>query len=249
MAVDMTAFSSRVVWILGVLGIGLLGACTLQAELTILRPGWGGESLNRVTLHGADARQQLLITQTLGDGSVADQTREASLVAEPAGLLRITDGLVEPLANGNGVITARTPAGETAVIPFEVKAVTSEKPVNFPNSIVPLFTKHGCSSGGCHGKSSGQNGFKLSLLGFEPQEDYEYLLREARGRRIFPAAPERSLLLLKATGHLPHGGGSRIDVGSFDYKMIVKWIRRECLMASQTIQVSKPLRCIPQSAS
>ena len=189
MAVDLTAFSRRVAWVSGVVGLGLLGAQAVQAELAILTPGWGGESLNRVTLHGADARQQLLVTQSLGDGSVADQTREAALIAEPAGLVRVTDGLVEPLANGVGVITASTRAGEIAVIPFEVSAVSGEKPVSFPNSIVPLFTKHGCSSGGCHGKSSGQNGFKLSLLGFEPPEDYEYLLREARGRRIFPAAP------------------------------------------------------------
>ena len=103
------------------LGLGLLGAQEVQAELAISRPGWGGQILNRVTLHGADARQQLLVTQTLGDGSFADQTREASITAEPAGLVRVTDGLVEPLANGNGVITARTRAGEMAVIPFEVK--------------------------------------------------------------------------------------------------------------------------------
>ena len=148
------------------LGLVLLGAQAVQAELAISRLGWGGESLNRVTLHGADARQQLLVTQTVGDGTVADQTREAALTAEPAGLVQITDGLVEPIANGAGVITAHTRAGETAIIPFEVKGVSSEKPVNFSNSIVPLFTKHGCNSGGCHGKSSGQNGFKLSLLGF-----------------------------------------------------------------------------------
>ena len=226
MAVDMAAFTRRVAWLSGILGLVLFGAQELQAELAISRPGWGGQILNHVTLHGADARQQLLVTQTLGDGSFADQTREASITAEPTGLVRVTDGLVEPLANGNGVITARTRAGEIAVIPFEVQAISSEKSVSFPNSIVPLFTKHGCSGGGCHGKSSGQNGFKLSLLGFEPQEDYEYLLREARGRRIFPAAPERSLLLLKATGQLPHGGGSRIDADSFDYKTIVKWIRQ-----------------------
>ena len=95
-------------------------------------------------------------------------------------------------SNGAGQITVETESGEKASIPFEVKNAALEKQVNFSNSIVPLFTKHGCNGGGCHGKSGGQNGFKLSLLGFEPPEDYEYLLREARGRRIFPAAPERS---------------------------------------------------------
>ena len=61
-----------------------------------------------------------------------------------------------------------------------------ERPINFANQIVPIFTKAGCNAGGCHGKSSGQNGFKLSLLGFEPSEDFEHLVKEARGRRIFP---------------------------------------------------------------
>src|SRR6266853_6762240 len=87
-----------------------------------------------------------------------------------------------------------------------------EPPLNFTNDIVPIFTKAGCNAGGCHGKASGQNGFKLSLLGFEPAEDYEHLTKEARGRRLFPAAPDRSLLVQKATAILPHGGGKRIDV-------------------------------------
>ena len=238
----------------GVLGVGLFGIQPAMAELAISRPGWGGENLAKVALTGANARQQLLVTQSLGDGSVVDQTRRAALRAEPAGLVRITDGLVEPLANGSGVITAHIDSGETASIPFEVEAVATEKPINFANSIVPLFTKHGCNGGGCHGKSGGQNGFKLSLLGFEPQEDYEYLLREARGRRLFPAAPERSLLLLKATGQLPHGGGSRIEPDSFDYKTIVKWIRQGMPYGSpddpklEAIEVHPPERIMKTEA-
>ena len=97
-------------------------------------------------------------------------------------------------------------------------------PVNFPNQIVPIFTKAGCNGGGCHGKSAGQNGFRLSLLGFEPAEDYEHLVKEARARRLFPAAPERSLLLLKGAATLPHGGGKRLDPDSDDYRLIVRWM-------------------------
>ena len=99
-----------------------------------------------------------------------------------------------------------------------------EKPINFTNQIVPIFTKAGCNSGGCHGKSGGQNGFKLSLLGFEPAEDYEHIVKEARGRRIFPAAPEQSLLLTKGTAAAPHGGGKRLDPNSDDYRLLVRWI-------------------------
>src|SRR5215470_11218182 len=97
-------------------------------------------------------------------------------------------------------------------------------PIHFANQVVPIFTKLGCNSGGCHGKASGQNGFKLSLLGFEPDIDYTSLVKEARGRRVFPASPDNSLLLLKATGTMAHGGGKRMEVGSDEYRLIRRWI-------------------------
>lgn len=104
-------------------------------------------------------------------------------------------------------------------------AVEAPRSLNFANDIMPILTKGGCNGGGCHGKASGQNGFKLSLLGFEPQEDYEHIVKEARGRRVFPAAPEMSLLLTKGAAQLPHGGGKKLDVKSEDYADLVRWIR------------------------
>ena len=97
-------------------------------------------------------------------------------------------------------------------------------PVQFLNDVVPLLTRLQCNSGGCHGKATGQNGFKLSLLGFEPDLDYAALVSEARGRRLFPGDPNQSLLLTKATGVVPHGGGRRLDVDSDDYRMLRDWI-------------------------
>src|SRR6185437_13352278 len=100
------------------------------------------------------------------------------------------------------------------------KEFTSGTPVNFANQVVRIFTKLGCNAGGCHGKASGQNGFRLSLLGFEPALDYETLVHEGRGRRLFPAAPEQSLLLLKAIAKMPHGGGRRLEPHSHEYRLI-----------------------------
>ena len=97
-------------------------------------------------------------------------------------------------------------------------------PINFANQIVPIFTKLGCNSGGCHGKSGGQNGFALSLLGFVPELDFQTLVKEDRGRRLLPAAPDSSLLLLKATGQVQHGGQTRFGKGSWAYEVLRTWI-------------------------
>lgn len=104
------------------------------------------------------------------------------------------------------------------------QAADSPRGISFGTDIVPILTKLGCNGGGCHGKATGQNGFKLSLFGFEPEVDYDALVTDARGRRLTTAAPERSLLLLKATSRVPHGGGRRLDESSDDYRMLRDWI-------------------------
>jgi hypothetical protein len=96
--------------------------------------------------------------------------------------------------------------------------------IDFSNDIQPILSRYGCNSGGCHGKASGQNGFKLSLFGFDNAFDYEAIVRSARGRRITSAAPENSLLLLKATGQVPHGGGQRLEPDSEAYQTLKAWI-------------------------
>lgn len=99
--------------------------------------------------------------------------------------------------------------------------------LHFVNDIVPILTKAGCNAGVCHAKAgNGQNGFQLSLLGFEPAEDYESLVKQGRGRRVFPASPEQSLLLLKATNQSPHVGGVRLTEDSQAYRTLLQWVRQ-----------------------
>ena len=180
---------------------------------------------DQLFLKGTGARRQLVVTGIFHDGDERDLTRLVRMEAQPAGVVEISkDGWIKPLSDGEASITIHAPGN----LKSSVKVSTSEsgkiQRVNFPNEITPLFTKYGCNGGGCHGKSGGQNGFRLSLLGFEPDEDYEYIVKEGRGRRIFPAAPERSLLLTKATNETPHGGGSKITKGSLDYELVRSWI-------------------------
>jgi hypothetical protein len=108
---------------------------------------------------------------------------------------------------------------------FPGAAAESKRSLSFVNDIGPILTKASCNSGGCHAKAGmGQRGFRLSLLGFEPQEDYEHIVKEGHGRRVFPAAPEQSLILLKAANVVPHGGGKRLDPKSEGYKTLALWI-------------------------
>ena len=176
-------------------------------------------------LRGGDAREQLVVAGGYSSGQSRDLTHSVTYEASPQGVVAVDEtGLVTPLANGETTIKAIGPEGIAAEITVTVERFGEVIPINFPNQIVPIFSKLGCNSGGCHGKASGQNGFRLSLLGFEPPEDYEYLVKEARGRRLFPAAPDRSLLLLKVTNTVPHGGGARMERGSHEYGLLRRWI-------------------------
>jgi hypothetical protein len=103
-------------------------------------------------------------------------------------------------------------------------ALRAEAPISFERDVQPILTARGCNQGACHGKARGQNGFQLSLLGFDHDFDHASLTRLGRGRRVFPASPERSLLLLKGSAQLPHGGGMRLESGSEDYQILLNWI-------------------------
>jgi hypothetical protein len=96
--------------------------------------------------------------------------------------------------------------------------------ITFRNHVQPVLAKFGCSSGACHGAAAGQNGFKLSLRGYDDEGDYLSLTRQALGRRIIPSDPGRSLLLLKPAGTVPHKGGKKFEVDSLEYKTLAEWI-------------------------
>ena len=178
----------------------------------------------KIALKGLDDAQQVIITAALSGNRAQDLSGDVKFeVADPKVARVSTSGRVVPLANGSTEITA-TYGDKTIKVPVSAASCDVNLPIHFGNQVVPIFTKLGCNSGGCHGKASGQNGFKLSLLGFEPDVDYTALVKEARGRRVFPAAPDNSLLLLKATGIMAHGGGKRLEPGSDEYKLIRRWI-------------------------
>jgi hypothetical protein len=177
----------------------------------------------QILLRGRDARQRLLLTGTV-NGRTVDLTREAQFHSEAPAVARVgPDGCVTPTADGTATVVA-TISGQQARATVQVHEGDRSLPVTFELDVIPILTRAGCNAGACHGKARGQNGFQLSLLGFDADFDHAAITREARGRRVFPAAPAYSLLLRKPTGQAPHGGGKRLEPGTADYDVLHRWI-------------------------
>jgi hypothetical protein len=177
------------------------------------------------TLIGSEARQQLLVSE-VANGREFDRTRDVQFEsANPAVASVDSHGVVRAVADGSTSILVRS-QGLLGRMNVDVVRSAEALPVNFANDIVPVLSKAGCNAGSCHGKQSGQNGFKLSVFGFDPAFDYNALVSEARGRRIFPVDAEQSLLLLKAANRVPHGGGQKFPAGSTEYNRILRWIQQ-----------------------
>lgn len=117
------------------------------------------------------------------------------------------------------VLADASSAGEAGASP-----TTQNEEVYFEQDLMPLLTKLGCNQSACHGAPAGKGSFRLSMFGAEADQDYDALVRHAAGRRIDRLNPVKSLLLMKATESIPHGGGKRFAVDSPEYHLFLKWI-------------------------
>ncbi|MES2792471.1 MAG: DUF1549 and DUF1553 domain-containing protein [Planctomycetota bacterium] len=179
----------------------------------------------RVQLDRPERSQQLLISTTSADGRPVDVSRQVKYEVIPAGLVEIdARGLIRPRSEGQGELIVRLDKEEIHV-PLEITGLLHPVPVSFQHEVLPILTKAGCNMGGCHGKAEGQNGFKLSVFGFDTGADHLALVQESRGRRLNLTAPEQSLLLQKGAAILPHGGGRKLEVGDARYRRLLRWIR------------------------
>lgn len=104
--------------------------------------------------------------------------------------------------------------------------VASDRPLSFRHDVLPVLSKAGCNSGGCHGALAGKGGFRLSLNAYDPATDHYNITRENRGRRIEFADPARSLFVIKPTAAVRHKGGKFIHEDSDDYKLLIEWIQQ-----------------------
>jgi hypothetical protein len=177
-----------------------------------------------VTLEGPRDRQALVARRVDEAGLSTDRSDAVALrVADPR-VARVDGRAVLPVADGETVVVVAVDGVERSI---PVRVVGAAAPISPPSlrlDVLPVFSHAGCNAGGCHGSSRGQDGFRLSLFGFDPDTDHRSIVSELPGRRVDLAEPARSLLLTKATGAVAHTGGERFKPDDPRYDTLRRWI-------------------------
>jgi hypothetical protein len=210
------------------------------SSLAILPPG--------ATLRGPEARHQFLAEATVGTHK-EDWTRKAHWTSSNPAIATVDEaGLVTPIKDGDAIITAASDDGK-ATAQIHIQGVNAPFTWDFKNDVLPVMTKVGCNQGACHGALAGKNGFKLTLRGYDPDADYDTLTRQSLGRRVNLSEPSHSLILLKPTMAIAHGGGQRFKPDSLEYKVISQWIAQGAPRSPENDPAFIGLEVYPASAT
>lgn len=178
-----------------------------------------------IELQGARDEHALLVTAVMPDGIRLDVTDSARFTSKQPKIVSVTtNGLCRPVSDGVAQITVEY-GGRTEKVSATARDSNIVPKPSFRQDVLPVLTKSGCNAGACHGKLAGQNGFKLSLRAFAPDWDYGWLTSEVHSRRVDCAFPDESLIILKATGTVPHEGGQRFTGNSRYHQTLVDWIK------------------------
>lgn len=193
-------------------------------------------SPNAATFDSAERYAQVLATATLDDGTAADVTGFVKWSVNGPVASVSERGVVRPGTAGEGVLTATLgDKSATAPVKFAPAAVAS---VDFVQDVNPVITRLGCNMGTCHGAKDGKAGFKLSLRGYDPLYDVRGFSDDHTARRVNFASPDDSLMLLKATGAVPHEAGMLTDHGSRYYHVIREWIASGAKLDTKAAKVA-----------
>ena len=178
-----------------------------------------------ISLTGAKAGQQLLVVEEEKGQAIAERRGGIVFSSSNPKVAVIEEGRVRAVGDGEAIVTARSADGKQAEAKVRVAKAGAGDAPSFRNQIIPILTRVGCNSGACHGALAGKGGFKLSLRGYDPETDHFVLTRQALSRRVDRSQPEKSLMLLKASRTLPHGGGRRLEIDGHDYNIVHDWIK------------------------
>jgi hypothetical protein len=178
----------------------------------------------QVALDSSRAEQRVGVLGEYADGQRRELTRQATFAGSAPAVANVDGaGVVRPAGDGQATVRIQV-GGLSAAVPVRVQGAGAETPVSFSREVVPVLTRAGCNQGACHGAALGRNGFRLSLLGYDPAFDHTQIVQSAEGRRIVLSDPERSILLLKPSLTMEHGGGERFKVHSREYELLKQWL-------------------------
>ncbi len=202
-----------------------------------------------IVIEGPRYSQRLLVEGTFSDGHQEELTSRATIAVSDPKVAKVDkDYVVFPNGEGRTTIVA-TVQGHRATAPLSVKDYSVASTWSFRNDVLPVMTKVGCNSGPCHGAAAGKNGFKLTLRGYDPVVDYYTLTHQADARRTDRMQPAKSLILLKPTLTIPHGGGRRFEVGSPEYKVISGWLAQGMPAPHDSDTLVTNIEVLPHEAS
>ena len=170
-----------------------------------------------------NGRQRVVVQQHLANDLPVDLTREALFTSSDLAVAVVEQGVVRAVGEGLAKLRVEA-AGQVANVDVFVKAKPGDQRLSFVGDVLPVLARAGCAGGSCHAKPKGQNGFSLSVFSFDPAADFREIVKDERGRRVFPAFPAESLVLKKPTLAVEHEGGRRLEVGSPFYRIIHDWI-------------------------
>jgi hypothetical protein len=177
-----------------------------------------------ITLTGPQATQRLSILRTGENGFNEDVTGRAEYTSFNPKIVTVDEnGLLQAVGDGETIVIA-TFDDKKATTRVNVQKTREPANVSFANHVIPILTKLGCNSGACHGALAGKGGLKLSLRGYDPEADHFVLTRQASARRVNRQEPSRSLMLLKPTMAMSHGGGLKLEVKSPEFRLLGDWI-------------------------
>ena len=178
-----------------------------------------------IVLSGEGATQRLLAT-AFDDAGERDVTAGCAWSSSDEAVLSVDSAVVTASAPGRALVSVR--CGDlTASQPVEVRpGGDSKMQVQFAAELLSILTTKGCNSSGCHGSPAGQNGFKLSLYGADPEADHRMIVELHDGRRVNLDNPEESLILQKPTFQIAHGGGQLLSPDEDAYRTILQWLEQ-----------------------
>ena len=178
----------------------------------------------KVSLETVADFHRLIVIGHYKDASTRDVTPSVDITIANPEMVSVKGTTIHPKADGKTSVEI-TYRGKKSTVEVEVKEAGKSRPVSFRRDVMPVLTSSGCNTGSCHGSARGQDGFHLSLFGYDPKGDHYRLTREMPGRRINLALPEGSLILTKATEAVPHTGGKLFDQDSAAYRVLLEWIK------------------------